>query len=71
MYFFGVKILNPRIYEHIICLVMRKRLKCEKLLITADTSDDNTEHKALGPGELKRAKNILLFMEIDYMYIQC
>jgi hypothetical protein len=50
---------------------MRKRLKCEKLLITADTSDDNTEHKALGPGELKRAKNILLFMEIDYMYIQC
>jgi hypothetical protein len=36
---------------------MRKRLKCEKLLITADTSDDNTEHKALGPGELKRAKN--------------
>jgi hypothetical protein len=25
----------------------------------------------LGPGELKRAKNILLFMEIDYMYIQC
>jgi hypothetical protein len=35
---------------------MRKRLKCEKLLMTADTSDDNTEHKALGPGELKRAK---------------